>query len=353
MGRFKERFIELRDLEMEFLSFLEQLFIRLKYRVVSQNDGWIPRSGQPDLTVLPPRSDDPIAVELKLHRSDQVPIALLRNASDLLDRMVQEGAAARGLLIITQPVQKSDWDRAVTSDHELWDLEILAEQARQFPDLWNDFVELVRTTQVGTLWTPSIPSAISELANEMSDIPELGTGSRLANQLEASRAGRNERAAQHFEELCQQSLELIYGNDFAGWKKQASIEDGYQRLDLIARLVPERGSFWATLASDFRTRYVIFEFKNHSNPITQDEVYTTEKYLFTAAMRSVAIIIARKGDKESARRAMRGALREQGKLIICISMAELCSLLRRWDNGDDPTALLLQRIDEMLISIAR
>ncbi|WP_443970413.1 hypothetical protein [Sphingobium sp. CR28] len=124
-------------------------------------------------------------------------------------------------------------------------------------------------------------------------------------------------------------------------------------MDIIARLVPTENPFWSSLASDFRTRYVIFEFKNYSDPISQDQIYTTEKYLFTAALRSVAIIVARNGASESARKARRGSLREQGKLILCIGMDQLCEMLRKRDGGGDPTDHLYEQLDELLMTIAR
>jgi hypothetical protein len=68
-----------------------------------------------------------------------------------------------------------------------------------------------------------------------------------------------------------------------------------------------QSAFWATLAADFHTRYVVFEFKNYSGPITQDQVYATEKYLKKSALRSVAIVVAKNGAAESAIQAMRGA----------------------------------------------
>ncbi len=352
MGRMKDHFIEMKNLEMEFLYFLEQLFSRMNYRILSLQRELIP-GPQADLVVMPPDEEGLIAIELKLHRSARVPLALLRNAFDQLDRLVEVTNATRGILIITQPLKELDSVRAIRGIHELWDLQVLTAKVLDFPDLATDLVDLVRAAQVGTLAAPPVSAAMAMLADEVPEMPEIGAGARLAAEIEASAVGRRKKAAQRFEELCQQALELLYRDDFADWKKQAPIEKGYQRLDLVARLVPVQGSFWAILATDFRTRYVIFEFKNYGKPITQNEIYTTEKYLFTTALRSVAIIIARKGDNESARRAMRGALREQGKLILCISMADLCGLLRGWDNGDDPTGLLVERLDEILTTIAR
>lgn len=76
--------------------------------------------------------------------------------------------------------------------------------------------------------------------------------------------------------------------ELLGWRRQSAIENGYQRVDLIARLQPVRSAFWTTLSADFRARYVVFEFKNYTDPIGQDQIYAT-------ALRSVAIIIARNG----------------------------------------------------------
>jgi hypothetical protein len=352
MGRVKDHFIELRNLEIEFLEFLGDLFRRMDYRVLSSNIADYP-GRQPDLVLIPPFADEQVVVELKLHRSARVPLALLRNAFAQLDKFVAQSAADRGILVITQPLVESHYMKVERGNNDLWDLQRLADAVRPFNDLSKDFGYLVRAVQVGASATPGESSLIAELASQTQEMPPQGSGEQLARALEASKAGTEDGAATKFETICQEALELLFGTDFAGWNKQQKIEDGFHRVDVIARLVPVQDSFWATLASDFLTRYVVFEFKNYNSPISQDQIYTTEKYLFTKALRSVAIIVARNGESKSARRAMRGALREQGKLILCVSMAELCQQLRGWDVGEEPTSLLYERMDEMLMQIAR
>lgn len=103
----------------------------------------------------------------------------------------------------------------------------------------------------------------------------------------------------------------------------------------------------------FKTWYVIFEFKNHTRYITQGEVYSTEKYLFVPAMRSVAFVISRKGTDKNAKAVMRGALRETGKLILSLSLDEVCTMLKMKDAGDEPNTLLFKRLDEMLMKLER
>jgi hypothetical protein len=124
------------------------------------------------------------------------------------------------------------------------------------------------------------------------------------------------------------------------------------RFDLIAR-VSSNNDFWRCLQDRFGGQYVVFEFKNHSEKITQGEIYSTEKYLFPTALRSVAIIISRQGPNDHAEVAAKGALRESGKLILNLTNADLEFMLVGKDRGEEPSNLMLRVLDEMLMTIER
>lgn len=51
--------------------------------------------------------------------------------------------------------------------------------------------------------------------------------------------------------------------------------------------------------------------------------------------------------------AMRGALRESGKLILSLSVSELCQMLEARDKGSDHLALLVDKLDAMLMGLER
>ncbi|HEX5317368.1 MAG TPA: hypothetical protein VFX22_12030, partial [Candidatus Kapabacteria bacterium] len=235
----------------------------------------------------------------------------------------------------------------------IWDQNDLLDKAKVDGDLLLRLSELIRETQLEVRSDGDLVSRfLEELSKDGGSSPPPQLGSALALKLESSSAGRSRKAAQQFEQLCEEALSLLFDRDLSGWKRQALIERGFHRMDLIARLVP-RNAFWVMLVTDFRCRYVTFEFKNYNGAVTQSEIFTTEKYLFIAALRSVAIIIARNGANQNAERAMNGALREQGKLILCLSLSEICGMLRGFDVGEDPCNVLSQKLDEMLISIGR
>ena len=103
----------------------------------------------------------------------------------------------------------------------------------------------------------------------------------------------------------------------------------------------------------FQSQYVIFECKNYKDPIRQGEIYTTEKYLYQKALRSVAFVISRTAAHESAMAAARGALREHGKLIVNLNVDDMCKLLALKDATQDYNGFLFDKIDTMLMKLER
>ena len=98
---------------------------------------------------------------------------------------------------------------------------------------------------------------------------------------------------------------------------------------------------------------VSFLIKNYKEAITQKEIYTTEKYLYAKALRSVAIILSCHGADKNAEKAIRGALRENGKLIISISNEDIIHMLEAKKNNEEPSDDLYTMLDNMLMALEK
>ena len=99
--------------------------------------------------------------------------------------------------------------------------------------------------------------------------------------------------------------------------------------------------------------YIIY-YKNYKEKITQREIYTTEKYLYKKALRSVAIIVSREGASRNALLAAKGCLRENGKLILCLSDKDLNELIHIKEKGEQPTAEFFEAmLDDILIHLEK
>lgn len=157
-----------------------------------------------------------------------------------------------------------------------------------------------------------------------------------------------------YEDLCIDILKYLFGDQLSLWKKQTKASADLFRFDLICKIKNDTElEFWNILKRFYDTLYVVFEFKNYTDPITQSEIYTTERYLYAKALRRVAIMITRKGLDTNAEIAQRGVLRENGKLIICLSDIDIIQMIQMKENGDEPCDYLSDYLDKMLVDLEK
>lgn len=174
----------------------------------------------------------------------------------------------------------------------------------------------------------------------------------LIKEMESCEAGRP--MARSYEILCRKLLENIFSEDLALWREQQKSNKDLYRFDLLCRIKDgNQKTFWSILEKFFNSKYVLFEFKNYTKPITQEEIYTTEKYLYSTALRSVGLIISAHGYNENAHWAAKGCLRENGKLIMLLETKDLIEMNRMKSDQEDPSNYLLDKLDEILLALEK
>lgn len=157
-----------------------------------------------------------------------------------------------------------------------------------------------------------------------------------------------------YENLCFETLNYLFDNELALWHKQKVSNAELYRFDLICKIKDgDVSGLWSTILQCFNSKYIIFEFKNYTDKITQKEIYTTDKYLYLKALRGVAILISCKGASENANKAIRGTLRENGKLILSISNEDLIKMIDIKINEGIPADYLYSKFDELLIELEK
>lgn len=254
--------------------------------------------------------------------------------------------ARRGLLVISCPLTPELSDAAhMFEEIEVWDSVRLFREAAPHPDLFSEFEQLFEVSAP----TPPRPSTNRDTDNRESH-PEEVEGTNLANKLLAIAPGKAQ--SRDFEDACIAALKYLFESDLHGWHEQDETDDSLHRRDLVCRILPN-SEIWRLMLTDLHTRYVVFEFKNYSTPITQSEILTTEKYLYPSALRKVAIIISPLGSAKSAIMVMQGAMREHGKLILSLTVEEITSLLVGKDGGADPNTYLFDQVDKFLMGLGR
>ena len=301
-------------------------------------------------------------VEIKFYRSRVIPIALLVQAATLLENARGSLSATRSILVIgtrATPLGRETLKQQFP-DLVIYDLDALSFLAAKYPHLLKELEELTREAFAFSDTEEPVPSP-TDIETDLSAPshappitprapPPEKKGDAICRQIHDIPTGKAD--AKKFEEKALEALQYIFDRDLTAWSPQKPTQSGLSIYDAIARVISDN-DFWKTVVNQFRSRYIIFEFKNYARKIKQGQIYTTEKYLFLTALRSTAIIISRNGADRNAEAASRGALREHGKLMINLSISDLCKMLELKDNGDDPNTVLLDRLDDMLMRLER
>lgn len=314
-------------------------------------------------------NDRRIVIEIKAYKSNKISISLIRNAINQLNYFIRFHSSNGGILIVTSNIDPKIkleiekeykikiWDRGtllyLTSSHILLrsNLESILLQLMQSgeEDIYEN-VYIPEKLDVNEVLPLSEILSDTPVSETLSNAPLTKKGHQLCEEAHRISAGIAE--ANEFEKHCENILKYLFSDDLALWESQNTTDDTLHRFDLIAKIA-SKNDFWRTIARDFKSRFVVFEFKNYTDKIKQNQIYTTEKYLYLTALRSIAVIISRQGADDNAIIAMNGALREHGKLIICLNLDELCKMLKMKDKGDDPNSFLSDKIDNMLMKLAR
>jgi hypothetical protein len=302
-------------------------------------------------------------VEVRLSRSRTIPFRLAMTVVERLETARRRAGRDRSVIVFgCQLIQSTP--EMITKDFPsvtVYDYARLAFIAAKHPQLAAELENIIQKvvvlsdglTAIAPAWaslaeldTP--PPVESEWTEE--DYKVMPKGAELCQRLHATGEGREGYKA--FESAASNALRYLFDDELAGWSEQHRSEEGMSIYDLVARVTPAT-DFWRIAVESFRSRYVVFEFKNYKDAIGQGEIYTTERYLFATALRNLAIIIARNGASESALRAAKGALKEHGKLIMVLSAQDICDMLNMRDVGNTPSDSLLSQLDDMLTRLER
>ena len=224
-------------------------------------------------------------------------------------------------------------------------------------DLANLLYITERNDEIRTSLLSILSFAIDDIVPKKANIElycyrEVNKGQELIDKLNKCKTGR--KYYREFEDICCDCMKYLFSNALTLFESQIYSNDDLYRFDLICRVKNNsRSEFWSIVEEYFKSKYVIFEFKNYSEKIKQAEVYTTEKYLYKKAFRNVAIVVSSRGCDDNSLWAAKGSLRENGKLIMLINKGDVIEMIKKKENSEDPSEYLLEILDGMLIALEK
>lgn len=283
--------------------------------------------------------------EIKNYNGSSVPTSKVKEICKRLSPIKTNGLPILVLANeISDPVKVQCWEQFGVS---IWDVGNLLWLFDKFPDIKNELIASLDYTTEGVEPKPPIPDVLQNVTE--------GKREELSWKEILLRIAPGYEQFQEYETVCIEILKYVLGDSLTLWETQESANNGLYRFDLCCKIKDGTyQGFFDIIQHYFNTKYIVFEFKNYSNKISQKEIYTTEKYLYEKALRKVAIIISRLGADEHALQAVKGSLRETGKLILCLNDNDLLEMIDIKMRGDqDPAEFLNALLDDLLIHLEK
>jgi hypothetical protein len=255
-----------------------------------------------------------------------------------VDRWREADRKAGGLFVVSSSLTHQVTEKLAQKPHIIvWDGSIVAALLKKHPDIEvtarkaatarMDFMVLQSTLTTGLAESKS-----AELVKRLKEIAPGKEGWR------------------DFEIVGVDILSHIFSPDLGAPEIQSRSDDG---LDIIDAIFPirSRDQPWSSIRSEHRTRFVVAEFKNYADPITQKQVESIAQYLWEPAKRNFGLLVSRSTPSDSAVAARRRAWLESEKCIVFLSDDNLIEMLQSTDGDADPFEIIDTQLEDFFRSL--
>lgn len=302
-----------------------------------------------------------IVFEVKYYKDKFPNASAIFNAASqldyLLDRLnADENIYEKGILWVSCVINPDFRAKFASSyEHiEIFDVNDLAALVRGFENLNRRLLELINF-EISSISSSDSHGSQTLRPKHPASSESISRKNCICKQLiaELKAIPPGNKTFNDYENKCTEILKLLFDKYLGNWEVQQKLENDNQ-LDLICRIKDSvTNSSWKFIAEEVLSRYVVFEFKNYTDPITQKELYTTERYLYDKAFRKVAFIISPQECDKKLIQICHGITRESGKLILFLTNSDLEEMCKIFCDSGEPSDMIGEIIDKYFMSLSR
>lgn len=298
------------------------------------------RPGEPDRGVdflVEQEGEPPWLVQVKLVRSERMPISVLRSAVLDLHSGLRTMKAQKAVLIVSVPISAQVRAQLPhVPEVEIWDAAKLEALLHRQPQVRNAYAAYLSSAE-----------AFDSLLKDKASTPE-DPGANLVAELASVQAGT--KSWKQYEDICVKILNYGFIPPLRQPRVQSRSHDGLDRRDAIYP-IGSGHAFWDSVKYQHSARMVVVEFKNYKTPIGQKEVESLQQYLMPSAMRSFGIICSRTHPSMSALKARRRAWMASNNLILFLSDLDLQEIVRARTDDEDTSRILESQMEDFFMTL--
>lgn len=249
---------------------------------------------------------------------EQIGIDVLRQLSAYIELLKVDK-----VLLVTNSTLTSEAKGFLLRSHdlEIWDAYKLLAILRQFPELKQDYPDMV--------------SAVEDVIGEDGH----NNQHELIQELKAMPTGDGKA----YEGLVKRILEFCFRDEFDPFavKEQVPTDNKKRIRDFIIDNRNPKVHFWQRLIWVRKVEKILFDAKNYKNPVEYKDISDTLRYLKNAAFGNFIIIISRQGIKDY-EEVLEDYLEDQ-RVALFLSDEDLAKMINLKLEGKSPTLLIEDR----------
>ncbi|WP_329405694.1 restriction endonuclease [Nocardia vinacea] len=265
----------------------------------------------------------------------------IRQVAETSRRLSAQLPDAEFFLVSSSDLRPQDRDGLAQAGVTVWDRMYLDRLLESNPDVAQRIEDATEARDLTGLFEEarrtSVPTFADRVAADLATIPPGYQGWKL------------------FEKEAARILTEIFLPDLDPPDTQVRTDDGLDIMDAIYP-IPYAHSLWSALRSEFKTRFVVAEFKNHADPIGQREVESICQCMLPKAFRMFGLLVSRSDPGNSAVAARRRAWMDpdfgHGKMIVFLSDEDLIQMAQRKDDGRDPYQVIDDKLSAFLLTLS-
>ena len=181
------------------------------------------------------------------------------------------------------------------------------------------------------------------------EVPRKTKASEFLGNLQDCKPGR--KHWKRYQDVCKEILCYCLVPPLIEPLEQLETRDGTHIRDIIFHIPHELLGFWTFIINKFGLALVI-ECKNYKDPIKENELRISSKYVGENKLSRLGLIVTRKGLHINGFRAQENIWKDDKKMILCLNDEHVEKMLQLKDEKDEPWKVIDSLIRDFLSSLS-
>jgi hypothetical protein len=189
------------------------------------------------------------------------------------------------------------------------------------------------------------PAAELSDVNTKSQIPPHSKADTYMKRLRRCVPG--DESWKEYQDICTDILAYCLVPPLLEPSEQSQSLNGRHKRDLIFQIPHNAGDFWNWLIIKYGLAIVV-ECKNYAEPLKENQVVITSKYLGKKKLTTLGIMLTRKGLGKSAQQTQIDEWKDNDKMVVCLNDEDLIKMLELREKGQESSKVIDNAIRRLL-----